>query len=62
MLVHTIYYRNFIKGYAQVTAPMEKLLKKDTKFQWTEECQEILDKLKRKMATAPIVIFPDWKK
>ena len=45
-----------------MTAPMEKLLKKDTKFQWTYECQESLDKLKRKMATTPILIFPDWKK
>ena len=34
-LGHTRYYRNFIKGYAQITAPMEKLLKKDSKFQWT---------------------------
>ena len=31
-LGHTGYYRNFIKGYAQVTAPMEKLLTKYTKF------------------------------
>ena len=34
-LGHTRYYRKFIKGYAEVTAPMEKLLKKDIKFQWT---------------------------
>jgi hypothetical protein len=31
-LGHIGYYRNFIRGYAQITAPMEKLLKKETKY------------------------------
>ena len=31
-LGHTRYYQKFIKGYADVTASMEKLLKKDVKF------------------------------
>jgi hypothetical protein len=47
-LGHTGYYRKFIKGYAQITAPMEKLLRKDTKFQWNEDCQHGLDTLKEK--------------
>ena len=37
MLGHTGYYRKFIKGYAQITMPMEKLLKRDVKYEWTEE-------------------------
>lgn len=37
-LGHTRYYRKFVKAYAQITAPMEKLLKKDTTFCWDEEC------------------------
>ena len=32
-LGHTSYYRKFIKGYAQITMPMEKLLKCNVKFQ-----------------------------
>ena len=36
---------------------MEKLLKKYAKFQWMEPFQESLDKLKNKMATAPIMVF-----
>ena len=41
---------------------MEKMLIKDTKFQWSEECQHGLDTLKEKMVTAPILVFPDWEK
>ena len=59
---HKRYYRKFIKGYAQITAPMEKMLRKDTKFQWNDECQHGLDTLKEKMVTAPILVFPDWEK
>ena len=61
-LGHIGYYRKFIRGYAEITTPMEKLLKKDAKFEWNESFQESLDKLKGKMATAPILIFQDWKK
>jgi hypothetical protein len=41
---------------------MEKLLKKDIKFQWNDECQQSLDILKEKMVTTPILVFPDWSK
>ena len=58
VLVHIGYYRKFIKGYAKITAPMEKLLKKDIKFLWNEECQQSLDTLKENMVTAPILLFP----
>jgi hypothetical protein len=59
---HTFYYKKFIKGYAHITSPMEKLLKKDIKFQWNEDCQQGLDTLKEKMVTTPILVFPYWEK
>jgi hypothetical protein len=61
-LGHTGYYRKLIKGYAQITTLMEKLLRKDTKFQWNDECQYGLDTLKEKMVTTPILVFPNWEK
>jgi len=61
-LGHTRYYRNFIRGYAQITEPMEKLLKKDVTFCWNKDCKKILDVLKEKMVTMPILVFPNWKK
>ena len=41
---------------------MEKLLKKYTKYQWNDECQQSLDILKEKMVTASILVFPDREK
>jgi len=61
-LGHTGYYRMFIKGYAQITTPMEKFLKKDVMLYWNEDCQKILDVLKGKMATTLILVFLDWDK
>jgi hypothetical protein len=40
---------------------MENLLKKDTKFQFNEDCQQGLDTLKEKMVTKPILVFLDWE-
>ena len=58
-LGHTGYYRKFIRGYAEVTAPKEKLLKKAVKFKWNEQCQDILYVLKGKMVTTPILVSID---
>jgi hypothetical protein len=54
--------QNFIRGYEQITATMEKFLKKDTKYQWNDECQYSLDVLREKMVTAPILVFPNYEK
>ena len=62
ILGHTGYYRKFIKGYALITTPMEKLLKKDLSFFWDEECQKSFATVKENMVTAPILILPNWSK
>ena len=33
------YYRRFIENFLRIPKPMTELLKKDTKFNWTEECE-----------------------
>jgi hypothetical protein len=60
-LGHTCYYRKFIKGYVQITMSMEKLLNKDSKFQWNEDYQRGLDTLKENMVTTPILVFQGWE-
>ena len=59
-LGHTGYYRKFIKGYPEITTPIENILKKYFKFQWNKECQKRRDVLKEKMVSTPILVFPDW--
>jgi len=61
-LGHIGYYMKFIKSYVQITAHMDKLLKKDAMFCWNDECQKSLDVMKEKMVTALILFFLDWKK
>ena len=61
-LGHTGYYHNFICGYATINSPMEKLLKKDVAFIWIQECQSSFETLKAKMASTPILVFPNWNK
>ena len=33
------YYRRFIENFSKIVKPMTELLKKDTKFVWTDECE-----------------------
>ena len=56
------FYRKFIKDYAKITSPINQLVKKNTKFIWTEEAQKAFDKLKKKFEEKPILITPDLTK
>ena len=42
----TNYYRRFIQGYGNLTAPLNTLLKKTKKYKWTPERQKAFDTLK----------------
>jgi hypothetical protein len=46
---HTGYYRRFIQRYNNITAPLEKLPKKDEMFQWTPKCDKEFETLKEKL-------------
>lgn len=54
------YYRRFIKDNAKISRPLNDLLRKDFKFEWTESCQRAFDLLKQKLTEAPILAFPDF--
>ena len=56
------FYRRYIKSFATIALPLNKLLRKDTKFFWTEECQVAFETLKKALVTAPVLAFPQFDK
>jgi hypothetical protein len=46
-LGHTGYYRKFIQHYSNINFPIDKLLKKEVEFQWSQECNESFELLKK---------------
>ena len=54
------YYRKFVKDYAKIAQPLNNLLKKDTKFNWTEDCEQAFNVLKAKLIEAPILRYPKF--
>ncbi|KAK1619388.1 hypothetical protein QYE76_024905 [Lolium multiflorum] len=53
------YYRRFIEGFSKIAGPMTKLLKKNTPFVWTDECETSFQTLKEKLTTAPVLAVPE---
>ena len=56
------YYQRFIENFSKIVKPMTELLKKDTKFIWTEECEASFQDLKERLVTSPVLILPDQRK
>ena len=54
------YYRKFVKGYAELARPLNRLLCKDVKFEWSNECEQAFNQLKKLLTEAPILVFPDF--
>ena len=53
------YYRKSIDGYGDLTTPLNELLRKDEKFEWTPPWQLAFDTLKARFLEAPILQMPD---
>jgi hypothetical protein len=53
------YYRKFIKNFARKAAPLNRLLKNDVPWEWSEPSQKAFESLKVSMTEAPILRRPD---
>ena len=53
------YYRRFVKDFAKVALPMNRLTRKDEKWKWGEEEQVAFEQLKAVFTTRPVLATPD---
>ena len=61
------YYRRFVKDFARICVPLNALLKKEVKrnfssSDWTTDCQNAFETLKRALVSPPILRFVDMNK
>ncbi|UYV82711.1 hypothetical protein LAZ67_22000653 [Cordylochernes scorpioides] len=48
-------YNKFIPDYARLRAPLNKLLKKDVKWNWDTDCQQAFTTLKESLTSKPVL-------
>ena len=53
------YYHWFIPAFADLMHPIQKLLKKYVKFEWSEECDKAFQTTKEILMRNPILFHPD---
>jgi hypothetical protein len=56
------YYRRFIPNFSKISKPITELLKKDTKYVWSKECDETFQTLKKLLTTSSVLAQPDIAK
>ena len=56
------YYRKFIFNFAKIIKPLYELLKKDTPFNFEEQCMISFNTLKQKFIEGPILRSPDFSR
>lgn len=54
------YYRKFIDKFADITIPLNNLLRKNEPFVWTSECVQSFQILKNALMSPPILQYPDF--
>ena len=56
------YYRRFVKGFSIIASPLNQLLRKGVKFEWTDKCQDSFEQLKEMLVEAPVLTQPTMGK
>ena len=52
------YYRQYIKGFSHIAAPLTNLTKKKVAFVWDCSCQKAFESLKETLCSSPVLAYP----
>ncbi|XP_074304334.1 putative mitochondrial protein AtMg00860 [Silene latifolia] len=60
------YYRRFVKDFSKIVQPLTNLIRKSTKFEWSEKCDRAFGEVKNRLTYAPVLTLPNgtpmtWK-
>ncbi|KAH0822374.1 hypothetical protein GEV33_000417 [Tenebrio molitor] len=56
------WYRRFIPDFSRIAAPLNRLLKKGIRWEWTPEQDAAFDTLKNSLSAAPVLASPNFGK
>ena len=52
------YYREFIKGYAEIASPLQSMKKLNVEFTWGKEQQDAFERIKQALMYPPVLAMP----
>ena len=56
------YYSRHCRNLAEIAQPLFRLIKKNVRFIWSEECEQAFRSLIKCLVSKPILSFPNFKK
>ena len=54
------YYKKFCLNFTSITKPLMRLLRKNVKFDWNDQCKKTFEELKAVLVSAPVLSAPNF--
>ena len=51
------YYKQFVKDFARIVQPLDKMIRNDVKQNWEEKQQKVFEELKERFTIKPVLLI-----